>query len=376
MRLAFCLFKYFPFGGLQRDFMRIAQECRRRGHSIHIFTMGWQGEVPPGFDLNIIPTSSLTNHGRCRQFAGKMSEFVADSDFNAVVGFNKMAGLDVYFAADPCFEDKVREKRGSIYCLGSRYRTYSAMEKAVFAFPWETEILLISDAEKEKFIRHYHTPDERFHSLPPGISRDRVAPENAAEIRSEFRQELGLGNDQFMLLMVGSGFKTKGLDRSLQALSSLPEPLREKTRLYVIGHGNRRPFDKMAKRLGVAQQVTLLGGSDDVPRFLLAADLLLHPSYTENTGTVLIESLSAGLPVLATDVCGYAFHVKRAEAGLLIPSPFSQETFNAMLVEMMQSPNRELWKRNGMDYIHCTDVFSLPQRAADVIEAVAHRKSS
>ena len=34
MQLAFVLYKYFPFGGLQRDFMRIALECQQRGHTI------------------------------------------------------------------------------------------------------------------------------------------------------------------------------------------------------------------------------------------------------------------------------------------------------------------------------------------------------
>ena len=36
MQLAFILYKYFPFGGLQRDFMRIALECQRRGHAIRV----------------------------------------------------------------------------------------------------------------------------------------------------------------------------------------------------------------------------------------------------------------------------------------------------------------------------------------------------
>jgi len=346
-----------------------------RGYSIHVFTMDWQGEVLPDCDLNIIPTRSLTNHGRCRQFSQKVTEFVDGSDFRTVIGFNKMPGLNVYFAADPCFEDKVRKTRGRIYRLGSRYRIYSAMEKAVFDPASGVEILLISDVEKEKFIRHYHTPEERFHFLPPGISRDRVAPENAMELKYEFRHELGLSDEVVMLLMVGSGFKTKGLDRSLSALASLPESLRRKTRLYVIGNGNGKPFEKMAKKLRITQQVKLMGGRNDVQRFLLAADLLLHPSYTENTGTVLVEALACGLPVLATDVCGYGFHVERAKAGMLIPSPFKQETFNTMLCEMMQSANQGLWKRNGMNYIARTDVFGLAERAADVIETVARRKS-
>ena len=39
MQLAFVLYKYFPFGGLQRDFMRIALECQKRGHQIRVYTM-------------------------------------------------------------------------------------------------------------------------------------------------------------------------------------------------------------------------------------------------------------------------------------------------------------------------------------------------
>ena len=34
MQLAFCLYKFFPFGGMQRDFLRIAQACQARGHAI------------------------------------------------------------------------------------------------------------------------------------------------------------------------------------------------------------------------------------------------------------------------------------------------------------------------------------------------------
>jgi UDP-glucose:(heptosyl)LPS alpha-1,3-glucosyltransferase len=162
----------------------------------------------------------------------------------------------------------------------------------------------------------------------------------------------------------------------LLALASLPEALQMKTKLYVIGNGNPRPFEKMAKRLGIGRQVKLAGGRDDVQHFMLAADLLLHPSYTENTGTVLVEALASGLPVLASAVCGYGFHVECAKAGMLIPSPFRQETFNAMLLEIMRSANLKHWKINGMDYISRTDVFSLAERAADVIEAAAYRRNA
>ena len=61
-----------------------------------------------------------------------------------------------------------------------------------------------------------------------------------------------------------------------------------------------------------------------MPAFLLAADLLLHPAYHENTGTILLEALVSGLPILTTDVCGYAHYVQEAKAGCVLTSPFQQ----------------------------------------------------
>jgi UDP-glucose:(heptosyl)LPS alpha-1,3-glucosyltransferase len=45
MNLAFVLFDYFAFGGLQRDCLKIAASCARRGHAITIFTRTWQGKA-------------------------------------------------------------------------------------------------------------------------------------------------------------------------------------------------------------------------------------------------------------------------------------------------------------------------------------------
>ena len=51
MIVAFCLYKYFPFGGLQRDFMRIAQTVAARGHHVRVYTQSWEGECPDVFEL-------------------------------------------------------------------------------------------------------------------------------------------------------------------------------------------------------------------------------------------------------------------------------------------------------------------------------------
>ena len=69
LKLAFCLFAYRPFGGLQRDFFRIAQACAARGHVIDVFTMEWQGDIPDNFNVHVLPVRRLRNHARSKRFA-------------------------------------------------------------------------------------------------------------------------------------------------------------------------------------------------------------------------------------------------------------------------------------------------------------------
>ncbi|MBA1273564.1 glycosyltransferase family 4 protein [Stutzerimonas azotifigens] len=368
MQLAFILYKYFPFGGLQRDFMRIALECQRRGHAIRVYTMIWEGEVPEGFEVLVAPVKALFNHTRNERFTAWVEDDLAKRPVDRVVGFNKMPGLDVYYAADPCFEDKAQTLRNPVYRRWGRYKHFARYERAVFDPQSKTEILMISEVQQPLFVKHYGTPAERFHLLPPGIAQDRRAPPDAEAVRADFRAEFGLNDSQLLLVQIGSGFKTKGLDRSLKALAALPREIKQRTRLFVIGQDDPKPFQLQSTALGIAEQVVFLKGRSDVPRFLLGADLLIHPAYNENTGTVLLEALVAGLPVLVTDVCGYAHYIEDADCGRVVPSPFDQQALNATLAQMLaEGEQRALWQRNALAYADQADLYSMPERAADVI---------
>lgn len=368
MQLAFCLYKYFPFGGLQRDFLRIALACQARGHAIRVYTLSWQGDVPAGFEVVTVPVRALTNARRYAKFSAWVAHDLAQRPAQCVVGFNKMPGLDVYFAADPCYEEKAQTLRNPLYRLSGRYRHFAAYERAVFAPKSRTEILMISQVQQPFFEKHYATPKSRFHLLPPGIARDRRAPPEAPAIRAAFRAEFGLGDDDLLLLQIGSGFKTKGLDRSLQALAHLPADLRGRTRLIAIGQDEPSQFQRMAAGLGLAGQVDILAGRDDIPRFLLGADLLVHPAYNENTGTVLLEALVAGLPVLCSAVCGYAHYIDEAAAGRVIPEPFAQGTMDGFLQKILvDREQRAAWQRNALAWAEHADIYSNAERAAGII---------
>lgn len=367
MRLAFVLYKYFPFGGLQRDMLRIAEVCLHAGHQVRVYTMAWDGEVPAGLQVELIEVRGMSSHARNREFSRRLQARLADAPADRVVGFNKIPGLDVYYAADGCVREKLFAERSWLSRLAPRYRHFLKYEEAVFSPAAKTEILMISPRQKEIFVRHYGTPEARIHMLPPGIARDRMAGADAAELRASFRREFGIGDEDRVILCIGSGFKTKGLDRSLRAFAALPEPLRSRSQLIAIGEDNAATFSDQAGQLGVGDRFRILRGRDDIPRVLQGGDILLHPAYYENTGTVLLEAVVAGLPVLTTDTCGYAFHIVRAGAGQVLESPFEQAQLDAWLVEMLQSPQRGEWSRHGIAYGQTEDLYRMPELAAKSI---------
>lgn len=371
MKLAFVLFNYFPFGGLQRDFIRILQTCLQRGHEIYIFTQSWQDEIPKGINVKLIKTSRWTNHGRANQFVELIQSDLQNGSFDKIIGFNKMPGLDWYYCADTCFVANAAEKHKKWYRFSSRYKTYAELERSVFEPSMDTRILLLSATEQIRYTTHYNTASSRFHLLPPGIDKTRKRPDNVEQIKQLIRDKLNLNNDQYLLAFVGSGFKTKGLDRVLISLGALPSHLKNITKLIIIGQDNPKPFQTLIKKYRLQNQVEFLGGVHDVENYLWAADLLVHPAYRENTGTVLLEAMVAGLPVLTTANCGYANYISKAEAGLVFSNPFNQNDFNKALASTLESEQqRKVWQNNALTFAKNADIYHLPERAVDLIETV------
>ena len=291
----------------------------------------------------------------------------SNSKFDRVVGFNKIPGLDVYYAADPCFASRARYTRHPLYRLTPRYKMYHRLEQAVFHQGGETHNLVLSERAKSEYQEFYGSEDFRFTVLPPSLAPEYQNLTNDFAAKRRIRNELGIQDHELMILMVGSGFRTKGVDRAVLGLATLPVDLRKITHLVVAGEGKPDPFINLVRQNGIEQQVHFIGGRNDVPDLLSAATLLVHPAYNENTGTVLLESMAAGLPVLTTDVCGYAHHVSDAGAGCVLQSPFNQQRFNATLEQMLGGDVAE-WAQNGKQYIRRPLFTAMPDKAVEVIE--------
>ena len=188
MNFAFCIFKYFPFGGLERDFTRIIQACQQNGHDIDVYTMKWEGEKPENLRITLIPSKGLTNHSRCNHFVKRFFSIIKTKNYNAIVGFNRMPKLDIYYAGDICYKDNVHNQHNFLYKLTKRYRVYSKFENAVFSRKSKTHIMYIAENVKGTYVKYYDTQKERFHFLTPGIDKKRIAIKNPKSAREKIRK--------------------------------------------------------------------------------------------------------------------------------------------------------------------------------------------
>ncbi len=369
MKMVFFLNEYRPFGGLPRDCLRLAVEAATRGHEITILTRGWQGELPAQQGVNVVQLGFLvrTNAAKDRLFIRQAQAWRKSHPHDLAVGFLRMPGLDVYFAADPCFEAKVRRLKPRWFRWTPRYRRFALAEKSVFQKGAQTQVLLLHPGEVETYRQLYGTEDSRLHVLPPGIRRPHWAPADREAARRLIREERGLPPDASLVLLAGSGFRTKGLDRALRATAPL-----ESAHLAVAGQDKPDPFLPLVRQLGLTSRVHFLGGRSDLDRWMLAADVLLHPAYSENTGTVIVEALVHGLPVIATAVCGFAAHVTASKGGIVLEEPFRQAALDEALRELIENPRRlEMMRRAGSHYGSSQDLYSCHRRAVDYLESLA-----
>lgn len=355
MKFAFIIFKYFPYGGVQRDMLRIAQDCMALGHEVTVFTGQWQGEKPSNLKVVICEGKGWLNHQKHESLVQNIQRAINTSHADLIVGFNRLPGLDVYFAADSCFVAKAYEERPWWYRYTPRFKWFQRAEDAIFNANGQCHILTLTQAEQCLFQRWYHTPDSRFHLIPPFLSQQRfglptdVDVNQRQALRLKMRASFGFRDEDQVLLLVGSGFKTKGADRAVLAVHALPDALRQQVKLLIIGQDSARDLNKQVAELGVEAQVKVLGGRDDIPRLMQASDVLMHPARRELAGHVLLEAMACGLPVIATDRCGYASHVKQAQAGVVLTSPFSQDDLNLGLLDLLQG-NREAYQEAGQRY--------------------------
>ena len=120
--------------------------------------------------------------------------------------------------------------------------------------------------------------------------------------RQKKRAELGLNNDDFVIMSTGELNANKNHEVIIRAIYELHD-LRIK---YIIaGKGILQEYlQGLIKDLGLNDQVKLLGFRTDIPELLHTSDCFAFPSHREGLGLAAIEAMAAGLPLLTSNIGG------------------------------------------------------------------------
>lgn len=151
-----------------------------------------------------------------------------------------------------------------------------------------------------------------------GVDTDRFYPMN----KQESRGRLDLPNNCFVVLTVRRLVYKNALDTLIDAASSIV-PNNPDILFVIVGTGPDAGFIKeYTKRLGIEANVIFTGGIPDeyLPHYYSSADVFVLPSRSgEGFPLTVLESMAAGLPVIATDTGGIPEVVRNTVNGFLIP---------------------------------------------------------
>lgn len=150
--------------------------------------------------------------------------------------------------------------------------------------------------------------------------------------RAEIRREFGLCADTPLITTVANLIPYKGHTELLRAAALLYQQA-PAARFLLVGRdeGIEKSLRKLAAALGLEERVIFAGPRTDIPRILVATDIMVLPSYEEGFANVLLEGMAAGLPLVATKVGGNPEAVVDGETGLLVPPRNPEELAKAML---------------------------------------------
>jgi glycosyltransferase involved in cell wall biosynthesis len=117
-------------------------------------------------------------------------------------------------------------------------------------------------------------------------------------------------NKDIKVIFTGRLVQNKGVEDLLEAWSGLQEgglleSADAQVRLHIVGDGpDKKRLQEITAKLQVQDTVIFEGYRSDIPRLLLQSSIFVLPSYSEGNSNSILEAMSAGLPVVSTDIGG------------------------------------------------------------------------
>ena len=186
----------------------------------------------------------------------------------------------------------------------------------------------------------------------------------ASSMREKIRRDMGVEPSEAIVTVIANLIPYKGHFEFLKAASIVAEELRNVS-FWLVGEdrGIQPDLEKMARRLGIAGRTNFMGRRYDVPELLAASNLSVLPSHEEGFSNAILESMAAGLPVVATRVGGNPEAVVDGVTGWLVP-PSSPEKLAVKMIDLLRDPEKsERWGERGRERVK--ERFSIRKMVAE-----------
>lgn len=181
-----------------------------------------------------------------------------------------------------------------------------------------TDRLVANSACVRDFCIAKGLPAERFAVIANGIPVTQLQDNPATTTRDEILRELNLPPEARLIGAAGRLLPQKNYKRLFWAMCLLKE-IRRDAHLLVFGEGPHRwRLERYRRQVQIEEHVHLLGERGDFDRFLPHLDLFASASGYEGQPVAIMETMAAGLPVVASDIPGHRDLVVPEETGYLV----------------------------------------------------------
>jgi len=323
MKLAIIRQKYSAFGGAERFIERLLPGLAERQVEVSVIARQWAGDADRPMHWVACNPFYVGSAWRDKSFARAACQKVAEGSYDLVQSHERLSCCDIFRAGDGVHaawlearQKYLGESLGWLK-LNPFHANSLTAERRMFASHRLKKVICISDMVRQDVQRFYNVPDDRLVTIYNGIDLVAFSPDCVVN-RQEVRQTLGIPQEALTYVFVGSGYKRKGLEVAIRALP--PE-----AHLIVVGKDKETPrFQKIAAETGAntkeSQRVHFVGPQKDVRPYYGAADAFVFPTVYEPFGSVVLEAMACGLPVITTNRCGAGEILTQGVDGFVLPA--------------------------------------------------------
>lgn len=184
-------------------------------------------------------------------------------------------------------------------------------------------------------------PRDRISVIPNSIKLDVSHPD--AHLSKKLRHQWNISDDDGVVLSIGRLSREKGHRYLIDAVSKIvcASP-KVKFQALITGNGPAlRKLKKQVQRKGLDHRIKFTGYCSDTRGLFSIADLFVLPSLSEGSPNVLLESMAARVPIVATNVGGVPELVTNDESAILVP-PANSELLAQSMIELLINRSRAI----------------------------------